>query len=464
MLRFLVNNKYVETDLPVGSSLVDFIRNEMHLYGTKIGCREGDCGACAVLVGELVDGKMVYKAMTSCLTPMGNAVGKHIVTIEGINQAKLTAIQSEFIEQNGTQCGFCTPGFILSLYGFCLGEKPFTMENAIEAVAGNICRCTGYKSIERSIAPIMQKLQSMDRSAPLKWLVDNNFLPDYFLGIPDRMQAIASLATTSAQDSGYILAGGTDLLLQDFEGAHDAPNVNLMYGAKEFSQIKIETDRVTIGASVTITELKDSPELNRLLPGLGNYLNLMASTPIRNMATVGGNIANGSPIGDVSVMLMGLDASLLLSNKGAKREVTLRDFFVGYKKVAKDSEEIVECVYFDTPNENTRFSFEKISKRIHLDMATVNSSMRVIVDQNVIQKASFAVGGLGPTIRYLDKTADYLVGKKIDNATFKEANRIAQTEITPRSRAEYQRAEVRQKLLIRLMSFSPETGALWALQ
>ena len=464
MLRFLVNNKYVETDLPVGSSLVDFIRNEMHLYGTKIGCREGDCGACAVLVGELVDGKMVYKAMTSCLTPMGNAVGKHIVTIEGINQAKLTAIQSEFIEQNGTQCGFCTPGFILSIYGFCLGEKPFTMENAIEAVAGNICRCTGYKSIERSIAPIMQKLQSMDRSAPLKWLVDNNFLPDYFLGIPDRMQAIASLATTSAQDSGYILAGGTDLLLQDFEGAHDAPNVNLMYGAKEFSQIKIETDRVTIGASVTITELKDSPELNRLLPGLGNYLNLMASTPIRNMATVGGNIANGSPIGDVSVMLMGLDASLLLSNKGAKREVTLRDFFVGYKKVAKDSEEIVECVYFDTPNENTRFSFEKISKRIHLDMATVNSSMRVIVDQNVIQKASFAVGGLGPTIRYLDKTADYLVGKKIDNATFKEANRIAQTEITPRSRAEYKRALVRQQLLIHLMSFSPETVTLGTLQ
>ena len=119
--------------------------------------------------------------MTSCLTPMGNAVGKHIVTIEGINQAKLTEIQSEFVEQSGTQCGFCTPGFILSLYGFCLGDKPFSMENAIEAVAGNICRCTGYKSIERSIAPIVQKLQSLDRSNPLKWLVNNNFLPDYFV-------------------------------------------------------------------------------------------------------------------------------------------------------------------------------------------------------------------------------------------------------------------------------------------
>ena len=190
----------------------------------------------------------------------------------------------------------------------------------------------------------------------------------------------------------------------------------------------------------------------------------MASTPIRNMATVGGNIANGSPIGDVSVMLMGLDATLVLSNKGIKREVKLRDFFVGYKKVAKDAEELVECVYFDKPNESTRFSFEKISKRIHLDMATVNSSMRVVLEEGVIQKASFAVGGLGPTIRYLDKTADYLVGKKIDNATFKEANHIAQTEITPRSRAEYKRALVRQQLLIHLMSFSPETVTLEALQ
>ena len=128
-------------------------------------------------------------------------------------------------------------------------------------------------------------------------------------------------------------------------------------GAKEFNQIRIDNGRVTIGASVTITEVKDSDELNQLLPGLGNYLNLMASTPIRNMATVGGNIANGSPIGDVSVMLMGLDATLVLSNKGIKREVKLRDFFVGYKKVAKDAEELVECVYFDKPNESTRFSF-----------------------------------------------------------------------------------------------------------
>lgn len=464
MLNFLVNNRVVETDLPPGSSLVDFLRNELHLYGTKIGCREGDCGACTVMVGELVDGRMAYKAMTSCLTPLGNAAGKHIVTIEGINQAKLTAIQEEFVEQAGTQCGFCTPGFILSLYGFCLGDKPFTMENAIEAVAGNICRCTGYKGIERSITPIVTKLQNLDRSQPLAWLVENNFLPAYFKEIPERMKDIASKAVHHAGTSGYIIGGGTDLLIQDFDGAHDAANVNLMYGAEGQSQITIGSDRITLGASCTISQVKESAELNQLLPGLSRYLNFMASTPIRNMATVGGNIANGSPIGDMSVMLMGLDATLVIINQDGKREVKLQDFFKGYKKVAKQPEERIECVYFDKPDAKTRFSFEKIGKRDHLDMATVNSSMRVVIEQGIIQKASFVVGGLGPTIRHLDQTAEYLVGKKLDNTTFREANRIAQTEITPRSRAEYKRALVRNQLLIHLMNFSPETLTLEAVQ
>ena len=195
-----------------------------------------------------------------------------------------------------------------------------------------------------------------------------------------------------------------------------------------------------------------------------DYLKLVASTPVRNMATVGGNIANGSPIGDLSVMLIALDAVLVMRNNGQTREVKLKDFFTGYKKVNKAPEEFIEWIYFDAPDESTRFSFEKICKRDYLDMATVNSAMRVIVDNGVIKQASFAVGGLGPTIRSLDKTAEYLVGKRIDNQTFKQANSVAQTEITPRSRAEYKRALVRQQLFIHLMNFSPQAISLEALQ
>jgi len=458
MLKFIINNREVQTDLPLGSSLVDFIRNEMHLYGTKIGC-----GACTILVGELQDGGVRYRTMTSCLAPLGNANGRHIVTIEGINQTELSMIQREFVEKNGTQCGFCTPGFILSLYGFCLDAKPFTVENAMESIAGNICRCTGYKSIERAMAPVVEKLKTLDMSAPVERLVAEKFLPEYFLGIEARLRSLQP-ETPRVRDHGYIVAGGTDILLQDPEGAMDSSEVNLVFGIRELQGIRIEDGRCHIGAATPITDIKDSEVIRGFLPLIGQYLNLMASTPVRNMATAGGNIANGSPIGDLSVMLLALDATLVLSLRGTRRELPLRDFFQGYKKVGKDPEELIESIHFEVPGADTRFSFEKISKREHLDMATVNSALKVVLEDGVVRKASFAVGGLGPTLRFLDRTCESLVGKRLDNATFREANRVAQTEITPRSRADYKRSLVRQQLLIHLMSFAPETVTLEAVQ
>jgi xanthine dehydrogenase small subunit len=463
MLKFIINNREVQTDLPLGSSLVDFIRNEMHLYGTKIGCREGDCGACTILVGELKDDRLQYRTMTSCLAPLGNANGRHIVTIEGINQDELSMIQQEFLEKNGTQCGFCTPGFILSLYGFCLDAKPYTVANAMESIAGNICRCTGYKSIERAMAPVVAKLGTFDMSRPIERLVAEKFLPGYFLGIEARLRALQTEAP-KVRDHGYIVAGGTDILLQDPEGAVDSPFVNLVYGVRDLQGIRVEDGRCHIGAATPITDIKDSEIIRAFLPRIDAYLNLMASTPVRNMATAGGNIANGSPIGDLSVILLALDAVLVLSLRGAKREMPLRDFFQGYKKVGKDPEELIESIHFAVPGADTRFSFEKISKREHLDMATVNSALKVVLADGLVTKASFAVGGLGPTLRFLDRTCECLVGRRLDNATFREANRVAQTEVTPRSRADYKRSLVRQQLLIHLMSFAPETVTLEAVQ
>ena len=463
MLNFIVNNKEVRTELSPGSSLVDFIRDVLHLYGTKIGCREGDCGACTILVGDLKNGEVKYETMTSCLMPLGNANRKHIVTIEGINGDGLTPIQTEVIEKNGTQCGFCTPGVVLSLYGFCLSDKQRTLENAVEALGGNICRCTGYKSIERAAAAIVDQLKPMGEADRVPWLVQNKFLPGYFLEISERLRKINAGQAVQIKDSGLIIAGGTDLLLQDPEIAIES-EANLIFGAKEYKQIKFVGNKCYIGATSTFTDIKESKALNRLFPQMEDYVKLVASTPVRNMATVGGNIANGSPIGDLSVMFIALDAVLVMKNKGQTRELKLKDFSAGYKKVNKDPEELIEWIYFDTPDEATLFSFEKICKRDCLDMATVNSAMRVVVDNGTVRKASFAVGGLGPTIRYLEKTAEFLVGKRIDNQTFKQANRIAQTEITPRSRAEYKRSLVRQQLFIHLMKFSPETISLEGLK
>jgi xanthine dehydrogenase small subunit len=465
MLNFIVNNKEVKTDTPSGSSLVDFIRNELHLYGTKIGCREGDCGACTILVGEIKDGELKYQTMNSCLMPLGNANHKHIVTIEGINCPELTPVQAAILDNNGTQCGFCTPGFVMSFYGFCLNaDKEKNLENAIEAISGNICRCTGYKSLEKAAAAVVSKLQSMPGAEAMAWLVKNNFLPDYFMDIPGKLKKITPSKPVAVQESGYIIAGGTDILLQNPEGAIESGNLNLVYGASAYSRIKFTDGKCYIGSTTTIKDLKESLELRKYIPKLEGYLKLMASTPIRNMATVGGNIANSSPIGDVCVILMAFDSTLVLRHKGETREIKLKDFLIGYKKVNKEPEEFIEWIYFDLPDENTHFSYEKISKRGHLDMATANSAMRVVLADGVITKASFVVGALGPTIRYLEKTSAYLLGKKISNQTFQEANRIAQGEITPRSRAEYKRSLVRQQLFIHLMNFSPGTISLEALK
>src|SRR6185436_750920 len=158
--RFILNDQEVQADAPPGMVLLDFIRYHKNLKGTKIGCREGDCGACTVLVGELKEGKLIYHAVTSCLVPLGSAAGKHIVTIEGINMDGLNPVQSAMDEEGATQCGFCTPGFVMSMAGYCLSDKPATGKNAIACVDGNICRCTGYKSIERAALRLNEILKS----------------------------------------------------------------------------------------------------------------------------------------------------------------------------------------------------------------------------------------------------------------------------------------------------------------
>src|SRR4051794_27406389 len=160
MIRFILNNEDISTSEPPGTTVLDFARYRKDLKGTKIGCREGDCGACTILVGELVGDEVKYRSMTSCLMPLANAAGKHIVTIEGINpeDGSLTPVQQAMLDESGTQCGFCTVGFVMSLTGFCLDKTEKTAELAISSIDGNICRCTGYKSIERAAASISRQL------------------------------------------------------------------------------------------------------------------------------------------------------------------------------------------------------------------------------------------------------------------------------------------------------------------
>ncbi len=471
MIRFLVNDRAVSTELPPGSPVVDLLRGPEGMHGVRVGCREGDCGACAVLVGDIPDnvhdGRLRYRVLASCILPLGNARGKHIVNVEGLNLDELTPVQQAFVDMRAIQCGFCTPGYVVSMTAFLLGAPEYTREAAIDALAGNICRCTGYKAVERAADLILEQLAGApgpgDERIP--WLVQNRFLPAYFEGIHERLSALETDPAADGDGSaeGLVLSGGSDLLVQRPDDVNGKP-VRLVHDIPRLKTIRVEDGRCHVGSAVTFNELRDSDVLAGLYPQLAGYLGLSGSDLVRNMATVGGNIVNGSPIGDVSIFFTAQGSTLVFSRDGQRREVPIREFFVGYKTTAIEPGELLEEVVFDVPDPSTHYSFEKTSKRQHLDMAVVNSGMRVSIDGGIVTRASYAVGGLGATIRVMTETEDYLVGKPIDAATFRGANEVAQGEITPRSRPEYKRLLVRQQLFVHLRRFAPDTLGLEVLR
>jgi xanthine dehydrogenase small subunit len=502
MISFYLNDQPVHTTEPAASALLDFVRYHEHLMGTKIGCREGDCGACTVLVGELAaDGQRIaYQSMTSCLTPLGNMHGKHVVTVEGINQAggQLTPVQKAIVEHNGAQCGFCTVGFVMSLTGYSLSEKPATAQSTRAAIDGNICRCTGYKALERAAATLTTELAERPSIQPLHWLSEKQFVPQYFEEMPSKLTALraetaatealsppalatangSSAASTSptghaqsqnGHPNGYfpnathpLLSGGTDLLVQQLDTLREQP-VRLLFDQSGRRGIRHQegVGRVVLGAATTASQLLESELLCSLLPRLPEYLKLVSSTPIRNMGTVAGNFVNASPIGDLTILFLALGADITLTNAaGVGRTLPLAELYLGYKKLAKTADEQVTEISFPTPQPADFFNFEKVSKRMHLDIASVNTAAWLRVENGVIVAARVSAGGVGPVSLLLVRTSEYLLGRELSAETVVGANEVMQEEISPigdvRGTAAYKRLLLRQLLFAHFLCFAPE--------
>jgi xanthine dehydrogenase small subunit len=434
LIRFILNEKTIATDQPPGKVLLDLIRYQEHLTGTKIGCREGDCGACTVLVGELVNGELRYDSMTSCLLPIGNINGKHIVTIEGTNMNGLNPIQQAMADEGATQCGFCTPGFVVSLAGFCLSDQEATQANAIAAVDGNICRCTGYKSIERAAAKIAALIQERNTEDPVSFATTKKLLPEYFISIKDRLAALEQDQPIAHNPQPVTVGGGTDLYVQKHEEMTHA-DIRFVFDDRVKNGIRKEANTCIIGASATVTDLKNSSIINKAFPGFQRYVKLVSSTPIRNMATIAGNFINASPIGDLTIFFLALDAQLVLNDGKTKRELPLRKLYKGYKTLDKQPGELIEQIRFELPGNNSFFHFEKVSKRTHLDIASVNAAIHLSIKDDKITEAGLSAGGVGPVPLYLAKTSVFLKGKKPSGEIMNEAVSIMHTEISPISDA-----------------------------
>ena len=448
LIRFFLNDKEIASDLPPGTVLLDLIRYHQHLTGTKIGCREGDCGACTVLVGELRNNQLQYQSMTCCLMPLGNAHGKHIVTIEGINFTKeLNPLQRAMADAGATQCGFCTPGFVMSLAGFCLSDLPATRENAIAAIDGNICRCTGYKSIERAAEKVAGLLIQNNTDDPATFASKQKILPEYFASIKTKLVSLHSngLGLHSSPGNPQVVGGGTDLYVQKHEEMTDAA-IQFVFDKPELKGISKKENKCFIGPSATVTDLKNSSIIAEAFPAFQRYAKLVSSTPIRNMATIAGNFINASPIGDFTIFFLALDAQVIFINpdeKDSTRTIPLRKLYKGYKTLDKKPGEYISQVWFELPAENSLLNFEKVSKRTNLDIASVNTAIHLRMKDQQVQQAGLSAGGVGPVPLFLSKASAFLEGKNISEETVAGCIAIVQTEISPisdaRGTAEYKR-------------------------
>lgn len=454
-VRFLLNDQEVAAPGPAGTTVLDFVRNERRLLGTKIGCREGDCGACTVLVGDFAADQLDYRTMTSCLLPLVNVHGKHVVTIEGLNLPdRFNVAQHAMAEHGATQCGFCSVGFVVSLTGYCLDRRVPSPQRAVAAIDGNICRCTGYKSIERAAAQVHDRAAASG-SRTCDELVAGGFVPDYFRGVAPRLARLqAELAGANHHPAsgghGTPVGGGTDLYVQRPEEMVRT-QLRPVFGAPEWRGVVLRNGRFVVGGETTFTEFAESPELCRAFPELPAYVRLVASSPIRNMATVAGNLVNASPIGDFTILLLGLGAEVELQGRAGTRTLPLHALYRGYKTLDRTPDEILTRVSFAAPGAGTGFHFQKVSKRTHLDIASVNSAARLELQAGVIEHAWLAAGGVAPVPLFLAGTSAALAGRTLDAATVIEALDRAQTEIAPisdaRGSAGYKRLLLRQLLM-----------------
>ncbi|WP_452229739.1 MULTISPECIES: FAD binding domain-containing protein [unclassified Lacinutrix] len=462
MITFILNNKTIKTPEHSGMTLLDFVRYQQRLTGTKIGCREGDCGACTVLVGTLTNNTIEYQSITSCISPLGNAHGKHIVTVEGTNlKNKLTTAQEAMRANYATQCGFCTPGFVVALTGFALSNSQNNYSNAIDAISGNICRCTGYKAIEKAAHQVVEKLESQEKNS-FNWLIENEFIPDYFESIPKRLKdmEVADLN----QPKGKYVSGGTDLYVQQADNLA-GNNVHLIAEKDYLKGITIANGMCTIGTNATVSDLWNHKKLNTIFPNLRTHLKLVSSEQIRNMASLGGNLVNASPIGDMTIFFLALNSTItIIDSEEKERTIPLNTFYQDYKKFDLHTGELLKEIRFKLPTKHSFFNFEKVCKRTHLDIASVNSAIHISVENETITEAHVSIGGVAAIPKYLHETSAFLIGKPLTTETILEANEILQKEIAPisdvRGTTDYKRLLARQLFFAHFTGLFPKLFTL----
>ena len=449
-IRILLNGEPCEIrDVPPATTVLDWLRTEKRLTGTKEGCAEGDCGACTVVLGIPDGGGLRHEAVNSCLMTVPQLAGRALLTVEGLAaNGRLHPLQKAMVEADASQCGFCTPGIAMALYAFLEGGEEPEIETIHDALAGNLCRCTGY----RPIVDAARKAERAPAAVPAGPVPEAG--PDYEAGAqiffaPRTLDQLVALR--AAHPDAPILAGGTDLglLFSRERRAFDA--IISVARVGELDRLEIREDEIEIGAAVTYT--RALPVLDAEYPGMGELIRRIGSRQIRNLGTIGGNIGNASPIGDMPPCLIALDATLVLRGPDGAREMPIGDFFLDYRRTDLRPGEVIEAVRVPRLAPGEVFHTYKVSKRYDQDISAVIGAYRLTLADGRVADARIAYGGMAATPKRARHAERALIGGSWDGEAVEGAKRAMEDDFEPiddfRAGARY-RAAVAANLLERL--------------
>ena len=428
-IRFILNGEVVETEVVDPTrTVLQFLREDMRLTGTKEGCAEGDCGACTIVVLEIDrDGADVeVKTINSCIQFLPTVDGKELVTVEGLRGAdgELHPVQQAMVDSHGSQCGFCTPGFVMSLYALYRNIESPTRQDIDDALAGNLCRCTGYRPI---IAAAQSMYDSRDEWQPQEHATLLNALSrDDTLEIdaggrrffaPRDVGSLAELY--AARPHATLLAGGTDIGLWVTKQHRELNTIIYTGHVREMTERRVSETHLVIGGAVTLSDA--IPLIVEYYPGLEEMFRRFASPPIRNAGTLGGNIANGSPIGDSMPALMVIGASLVLRQGVEQRELPLDEFYRSYQVNELQSGEFVASIRIPLPGDGVIVSSQKWSKRFDQDISAVCTAYRLQLDGDKVKEFRMACGGLAEIVKRASACEEAVSGADWNEATIDRA-------------------------------------------
>ena len=444
-IQFLLNNDIVQLDnIEPNMSVLQYLREVRFSNGTKEGCASGDCGACTVVIAEISGKdptKLAYKSINSCITFVGSLHGKQLITVEHLKQgANLHHVQQAVVDNHASQCGFCTPGFVMSAFALHKESPKPDRQEVVEALAGNLCRCTGYRSIidaamqsgnidekdcfDHSYSQTVGKLTELKKFSNIELSHSGNhyFAPKNIMELSERLLA---------KPDSILLAGGTDLALSVTQNLAFIEQLVYLGEVAELNQINENKNQIIIGSAVTYSVF--TPLLEKAYPELGEMIERIGSKQIRNTGTLGGNIGNASPIGDMPPALIALGAEMTLQCGDQQRKILVEDYFVGYKKTVLAESEFIRDIFIPKAKNNQQLKVYKISKRFDDDISAVLAAFWVELENDKVKSIRIAFGGMAEIPKRAKNCEAALLSKTLNQENIRLAQQALTNDFTPMS-------------------------------